>query len=416
MSAPRDPDVGDLDVVVFGASGFVGRLLPAHLAGAAPDGLRIGLAGRSADRLAAVRAGLPARAADWPLVVADVQDAASLAELAGRARVVATTVGPYQRHGLPLVAACATAGTDYVDLTGEVLFVRQSIDRWHTVAVESGARIVHACGFDSVPSELGVLLCAEQAAAEGAGTLEDTVLHVKSAAGGFSGGTIDSMRAQLDAVAGDPALRRLVADPYSLSPDRSAEPELGDEQDRLTVTKDPELGRWTGSFVMAPFNTRIVRRSNALTGYAYGRRFRYREVMGYGRSPLAPLVAAGVTTGLAAGMAGMSFGPTRALLDRVLPAPGTGPTQQVRERGHFRIEVVARTSTGARFTATVAAKGDPGYTATAVMQGESALCLALDRDRLPDRAGVLTPATAMGLPLADRLRAQGFEIGVRRDA
>jgi short subunit dehydrogenase-like uncharacterized protein len=411
MSAPRD-----LDLVVFGASGFVGRLLAAHLAAAAPDGLRIGLAGRSADRLAAVRAGLPERAADWPLVVADVQDAGSLAALAGRARVVATTVGPYQRHGLPLVAACATAGTDYVDLTGEVLFVRQSIDRWHTVAVESGARIVHACGFDSVPSELGVLLCAEQAAQEGAGTLEDTVLHVKSAAGGFSGGTIDSMRAQLDAVAGDPAMRRLVADPYSLSPDRSAEPELGDEQDRLTVTKDPELGRWTGSFVMAPFNTRIVRRSNALTGYAYGRRFRYREVMGYGRSPLAPLVAAGVTTGLAAGMAGMSFGPTRALLDRVLPAPGTGPSEQVRERGHFRIEVVARTSTGARFTATVAAKGDPGYTATAVMQGESALCLVLDRDRLPDRAGVLTPATAMGMPLADRLRAQGFEITVRRDA
>jgi short subunit dehydrogenase-like uncharacterized protein len=211
-------------------------------------------------------------------------------------------------------------------------------------------------------------------------------------------------------------MRRLVADPYSLSPDRSAEPELGDEQDRLTVTKDPELGRWTGSFVMAPFNTRIVRRSNALTGYAYGRRFRYREVMGYGRSPLAPLVAAGVTTGLAAGMAGMAFGPTRRLLDKVLPAPGTGPSEAVRERGHFRIEVVARTSTGARYTATVAAKGDPGYAATAVMQGESALCLVLDRDRLPERAGVLTPATAMGSALADRLRAQGFEITVRRDS
>jgi len=139
-------------------------------------------------------------------------------------------------------------------------------------------------------------------------------------------------------------------------------------------------------------------------------------VMGYGRSPLAPLIAAGVTTGLAAGMAGMSFRPTRSLLDRVLPAPGSGPGEAVRERGHFRIEVVARTSTGARFTATVAAKGDPGYTATAVMQGQSALCLVLDRDRLPARAGVLTPATAMGSVLADRLRAQGFEIRVRRDA
>jgi short subunit dehydrogenase-like uncharacterized protein len=128
------------------------------------------------------------------------------------------------------------------------------------------------------------------------------------------------------------------------------------------------------------------------------------------------VAAAGATAGLAGVLAGMSFGPTRAVLDRVLPAPGSGPSEQVRERGHFRIEVVARTSTGARFTATVAAKGDPGYAATAVMQGESALCLLLDRDRLPDRAGVLTPATALGLPLADRLRAQGFEIGVRRDA
>jgi short subunit dehydrogenase-like uncharacterized protein len=405
----------DLDVVVFGASGFVGRLLAGHLARSAPDGLRIGLAGRSADRLAGVRSGLGPRAAAWPLVVADVQDPGSIADLAKRARVVATTVGPYQRYGLPLVAACATVGTDYVDLTGEVLFVRQSIDRWHAVAVESGARIVHACGFDSVPSELGVLLCAEQAAADGAGTLEDTVLHVKALVASASGGTIDSVRTQLDAVAADPALRPLVDDPYSLSPDRAAEPELGDERDRMTVAKDPELGRWTGSFVMAPFNTRIVRRSNALTGYAYGRGFRYREVMGYGRSPLAPVLAAGFTTGLAVGMAGMSFGPTRALLDRVLPAPGRGPSAAARERGRFRIEVVARTSTGARYTATVAAKGDPGYKATAVMQGESALCLALDRDRLPDRAGVLTPATAMGLALADRLRAQGFEISVRRD-
>ena len=406
----------DLDLVVFGASGFVGRLVAGHLASAAPDGLRIGLAGRSRDRLAAVRSGLGARAADWPLVVADVQDPGSIADLAGRARVVATTVGPYQRYGLPLVAACATAGTDYVDLTGEVLFVRGSIDRWHDVAVGSGARIVHACGFDSVPSELGVLLCAEQAAADGEGTLEDTVLHLVSAQGGFSGGTVDSMRAQVDAVAAGPALRRLVADPYSLSPDRTAEPELGNEQDRLTVTKDPEIGRWTGSFVMAPFNTRIVRRSNALTGYAYGRRFRYREVMGYGRSPLAPVLAAGVTTALAVGMAGMSFGPARALLDRVLPAPGSGPGERAREQGHFRVEVVARTSTGARYVATVAADGDPGYAATAVMLGQSALCLALDRDRLPQRAGVLTPATALGSVLADRLRAQGFEVSVRRDA
>jgi short subunit dehydrogenase-like uncharacterized protein len=405
----------ELDVVVFGATGFVGRLLAEHLAEHAPADVSIGLAGRSADRLAQVRSGLPARAADWPLVVADVQDAGSLQAMAGRARVVATTVGPYARYGLPLVEACATAGTDYADLTGEVLFMRDSIDRFHDVAAASGARIVHACGFDSIPSDLGVLLTAEQARADGAGELTDTVLHVKAMKGGVSGGTIDSARHQIDAVTADKTLRRIAADPYSLSPDRAAEPDLGDERDSLAVSKDPELGRWTGPFVMAAANTRVVRRSNALSGWSYGRTFRYREVMGFGSSPLAPVMAAGMSIGLAAGMAGMAFGPTRAVLDRVLPSPGEGPSEQARRSGFFTVEVVARTTSGARYRTTFGAKGDPGYAATAVMQGESALCLALDRDQLPEAAGVLTPATAMGAALADRLRAQGFRISVERD-
>ena len=411
------PSARDLDVVVFGATGFVGKLLAADLAEHAPDGVRVGLAGRSAQRLEQVRSDLPARAAEWPLVLADVGNPASLAALAEGTQVVATTVGPYARYGLPLVEACARAGTHYADLTGEVLFMRQSIDRFHDVAAASGARIVHACGFDSIPSDLGVLLAAEQARADGAGELTDTVLHVVSMKGGVSGGTIDSARHQLDAVARDKQLRKVVGDPYSLSPDRAAEPDLGDERDSFSVRRDPELGgRWTGPFVMAATNTRVVRRSNALSGWSYGRRFRYREVMGFGRSRLAPLLAGGMTLGLGAGMAGMAFRPTRAVLDRVLPAPGEGPGEQARRNGHFRIEVVARTTSGARYTTRFAAKGDPGYAATAVMQAESALCLALDRDRLPQAAGVLTPATAMGGVLADRLRARGFDISVARDA
>lgn len=406
----------DLDIVVFGATGFVGKLLAAHLADHAPEGVTVGLAGRSADKLAQVRAGLAPRAADWPLLVADVQDVASLQAMAGRARVVATTVGPYARYGLPLVEACATAGTDYVDLTGEVLFMRQSIDRFHDAASTSGARIVHACGFDSIPSDLGVLLAAEQARADGEGELTETVLHVVSMKGGVSGGTIDSARTQLDEMGTDPALKAVVDDPYSLSPDRAGEPDLGDERDSVLPGRDPLLGRWTGPFVMAAANTRVVRRSNALSGWSYGRTFRYREVMGFGTSPLAPVLATGMSAGLAAGMAAMSFGPTRSLLGKVLPKPGEGPSEAARRNGYFRIEVVSRTTTGARYTTTINAKGDPGYAATAVMQGESALCLVLDRDRLPAAAGVLTPATAMGSALADRLRAQGFEISVARGA
>ena len=405
----------DLDVVVFGATGFVGRLTAEHLAAAAPRDVRIGLAGRSRDRLQAVRDGLGDRAADWPLLVADSADDASLARLAGATTVVATTVGPYARYGLPLVRACAAAGTHYADLTGEVLFVRRSIDAAHETAVGTGARIVHSCGFDSVPSDLGVLLAAEQARADGAGELTDTTLLLVSARGGVSGGTVDSVRGLVDEARSSGEARRLLADPYSLSPDRPAEPDLGGERDSFGVRRESALdGRWTAPFVMASFNTRIVRRSNALTGWAYGRGFRYREVMGVGRSPLAPVLAGAVAAGVGGLLAGLALPPTRFVLDRVLPAPGEGPGEKARQAGHFRTETTAGTTGGARYRATVAAKGDPGYAATAVMLGESALALALDGERLPDRAGVLTPATGIGQPLVDRLRDAGMTLEVER--
>ena len=414
MTSP-DLDPAPLDVVVFGATGFVGRLTAAYLARSAPPGARIGLAGRSRERLEAVRAELGPDAADWPLIVADTTDGASVEALARSARVVATTVGPYARYGLPLAQACARAGTHYADLTGEVLFVRQSIDTAHEAAVASGARIVHACGFDSIPSELGVLLAAEQAKADGAGELTDTTLLVQSMRGGVSGGTIDSMRMMVDEARRNAASRRLLLDPYSLSPERAAEPDLGNERDGLGVSRESALGgRWVAPFVMATFNTRIVRRSNALTGWAYGRSFRYREVMSVGRGPAAPVLAGAVAAGIGGLLGGLALPPTRFVLDRVLPRPGEGPSEKARENGHFRIQTTARTTSGATYRTTVAAKGDPGYAATAVMLGESALCLALDTDRLPDRAGVLTPATAMGTVLADRLRAAGFTVTVER--
>ena len=404
----------DLDVVVFGATGFVGRLTAEYLARSAPATARIGLAGRSREKLEAVRGSLGARATDWPLLVADTSDPASLTTLVESTRVVATTVGPYAKYGLPLVEACARAGTDYADLTGEVLFVRDSIDAHDAAATATGARIVHACGYDSIPSDLAVLLLHEAAKADGAGALEDTTLLVRSMRGGVSGGTIDSLRTQVDVARAQPALRKVISDPYALSPDRASEPELGDESEQLFVGRNGERGVWTAPFVMASFNTRIVRRSAALLDHAYGPRFRYREVMSTGRSPLAPAVAAATSAGLWSLAAGMAFPPARLLLDRVLPAPGTGPGEKARANGHFTIETSTRTSSGARYVATVAAKGDPGYAATAVMLGESALCLALDRDRLPERSGVLTPATAMGTPLADRLRAAGFTVTVER--
>ncbi len=411
MPAP-DPDQREHDVVVYGASGFVGVLTAKYLLEQAPSGTRIALGGRSKAKLERTRESLGGGAADWPLVVADSQDQAAVEALAASTRVVATTVGPYVRWGLPLVVACARAGTHYADLCGEVLFMRRAIDAAHDVAVGTGARIVHACGFDSIPSDLGVLLLHEAAAAGGHGDLQDTTLVVEAMRGGASGGTIDSLRTSVDEGRRDPAVGALLADPYGLSPDRANEPDLGPEGDPVGAVNDRELGGWLAPFLMGTINTRVVRRSNALQGHVYGRSLRYRELMSMGRGPLGAAKAAGVAGAMAGFQVGLAFPPARAVLDLVLPSPGEGPDEAAREAGFFEIATHARTAGGARLRCEMRAQGDPGYKATAVMFGESALALAFDGERLPERAGVLTPATAMGTVLADRLRAAGHRYDV----
>ena len=398
------------DIVLHGATGFVGALVAAYLAGAAHADVRIALSGRSREKLERTRAELPSSAQGWPLVVADAADPTALAALAASTRVVVSTVGPYATYGLPLVEACARAGTHYADLTGEVLFVREAIDRCDALARESGARIVHSCGYDSVPSDLGVLLLHEAA-----GELADVRL-VATAKGGISGGTVASMRAQMDAMRHDPAARRLAADPHALSPDPAAEPAPVQPPDAGPPGRLRD-GTWTAPFIMAGYNTRIVRRSNALTDWSYGRGLRYGELMGCGRGVRGAAAAGGVTAGLVGALAGisaaMTTAPTRALLDRVLPAPGSGPSAATRAAGWFRSELHAVASGGRRFRAVVAGAGDPGYAATAVMLGESALCLA--EDATGDRAGSLTPATAMGTALVERLRKAGHTYDVHAE-
>ena len=402
-----------LDIVVYGATGFVGQLLAAYLARSAPKEIRVGLGGRSRARLAHVREGLGAAAASWPLLEADAANPGALRALAEATHVIATTVGPYRRNGINLVEACVNAGTHYTDLTGEVLFIRESIDRFHDIAARKGVRIVHSCGFDSIPSDLGTLLLHQAVVADKAGDLEDTTLVVRALKGGISGGTLASGQLQADEARADPAVAKVVEDPYALSPDRSEEPDLGDEADLTGFARDEELKTWIGPFIMAGINTRAVRRSNALQGWAYGRRFRYREVTAFGNGLTAPVQAAAMSTGLRAVYAGMGFGPTRALINRVMPSPGEGPSEKLQREGFFKIEVHGRTSTGKRYVSKVSAKGDPGYAATAVMLGEAALCLALDGERLPRRGGVLTPSTGLGNPLVERLRVAGMTLEAR---
>jgi len=404
----------EFEIVLFGATGYVGSLVAAHLAAVAGPGVRVALAGRSGARLEAVRGALGEGARGWGLVEVDATDADGLRRLASRTGVLATTVGPFARDGREVVRAAAEEGTHYADLTGEVLFVRWTLDEVDARARQTGARIVHSCGFDSVPSDLGVLMTAERAASEGQGSLREVTLVVRSMRGGVSGGTVDSLRQQAIATRQAPA-RRLVRDPYALSPSRAQEPASPRGPARLLpVERERDSGHWLGPFVMAPYNTRVVRLSNALTGWSYGRGFRYREVMDAGSGLAAPARAVAMAVGLGAVGAGLAWAPTRAVLDRVLPRPGQGPSAAERAAGSFRMELDAATTTGARYRTTIAADHDPGYGGTAVMFGQSALCLAVDGARLPARSGVLTPATGLGHPLVDRLRAQGFTFEVER--
>jgi short subunit dehydrogenase-like uncharacterized protein len=401
----------DIDIMVFGATGYVGKLTAGYLA-RSRSGLAIALAGRSKKRLEAVRAGLGGRAKDWPLIVADVDKPGSLKDMASRSRLVLNAVGPYTRYGLPVVAACANAGTDYIDLTGEVPFVRRSIDQSHRRARDSGARIVHSCGFDSIPSDLTVYALSRRVADDRAGELADTTLVLRDYSGGYAGGSVATMVDLMRLTASDPEVRQMLDDPYSLSPDRGAEPDLGQQIDLPLLPGHevaPELaGLWTSGYVMALYNTRCVRRSNALMKWAYGRSFRYSETLIMGSFPGAALAGAmfnaGIATASRFGGHYLRMLPT-GLVDRMTPAAGTG--NDMGSRGHYRVETYATTTTGRRYRATIAQPADPGYSATAVLAGESALALVLDRDRLPDRHGVLTPASAMGDVLLGRLPAAG---------
>ena len=420
MSSPENAADREFDIVLYGATGFVGKLTAQYLA-TAGDGARIALAGRSTDRLLAVRDTLGPAAQSWPLIAADASQPSTLNAMAASTRVVISTVGPYMRYGVPLVAACAAAGTDYADLTGEPLFIRECLDLYHKEAVDTGARIVHSCGFDSIPSDLTVFALYRQAERDGAGQLGDTNYVVRRFAGGLSGGTIASMTNLFREAAKDPEARRLLNDPYTLTPDRSAEPDFGPQPDaRWRRGRDiaPELdGYWVGAFAMAIPNSRIVRRSNAMLGYAYGRRFEYAEQMSLGRSIVAPVAAAMATGGNVAtvelGGRFLDRVPER-ILERILPKPGTGPSERAREQGHYTVETYTTTSTGARYVARMSQQGDPGYKATSVLLGESGLALALDRDKLSELTGVLTPAAAMGDALLARFPAAGVSLETLR--
>lgn len=400
------------DIVLFGATGFTGRLVAAHLARAhLGEGLKLALAGRDRRKLEGIRDDVaretPA-AKDVPILIADAHDEAALAAVARSTKVVATTVGPYAKYGATLVAACAKHGTHYADLTGEVTFMRRSIDRHHEEARASGARIVHTCGYDSIPSDLGTWFVAK-AYRERFGEAPEALVHAAGESrGGASGGTIASMLFLFEEAARDREVRRLLADPYALVPG----PHRGhDGRDQLGVRFDRTLGMWTGPFIMAQVNSRVVRRTSALLeaegrgGYGDAR---YEECMSTGKGPGAALGAAALGAGLGLATVGLAIGPVRRFAAaRFLPKPGEGPSEEVRRRGYF-VSRFAATGRAGTVRAKMRGEGDPGYAATARMIGESAMCLA--KDALTSPGGVRTPASTMPDELLLRLRAQRFTL------
>lgn len=403
----------EFDVVLWGASGFTGQLVAEYLVrnylqrDAGKMDLRLALAGRNEAKLRAVAETVGAP--QLPLLLGDSLDAKSLDAICERTKVVISTVGPYAKYGAELVGAAVRNRTHYCDLTGEAQFIRAMIDAHHDAARESGARIVHCCGYDSIPSDLGTLM-VQQAMHERHGRYASEVkLAVGKTKGGLSGGTLASMLNVVDELKRDPAARKVLGNPYALNPAGISGPDGGDQ---MGVRFDEDLEQWTAPFLMAAINTRVARRSHALMGLPWGRDFRYSEVTATGSGPRGFAIAAAMTGGIGAFMGLLALPLSRPLIEGRLPSPGEGPSKQQRDSGYFETHLLALAGEH-RVQGLVGDRQDPGYGSTARMLAESALCLCLDEDELTSEGGILTPSTAMGMRLVERLRAAGMTWEIR---
>ncbi len=393
-----------LDLIVYGATGFTGRLVAEYLHTTYGVGREVtwAMAGRSLEKLQRVREELGI-GANLPLRVADASDLPALKALVAQARVVISTVGPYQLHGNALVAACAEAGTDYVDLCGEPGWMAQKIPELQTPAATSGARIVFSCGFDSIPFDLGVVFLQFEAMRRLGEPLVRVHGRVKTMKGTFSGGTAASLLATLDAAGRDRTLIRTLGNPYALVPGFK-----GPRQPDDTLAEYDELAQsWTAPFVMAPINTKNVHRTHALRGHPWGQDFVYSERLLTGRGGKGEKRARKAARNHRLQNLLLGIAPTRALIRRfALPQPGEGPTRSQRESGHYELLFVGETASGERLAARVTGDRDPGYGSTCKLISEAALCLAQEVDHSMAPGGVWTPGAAMGLVLVRRLQAR----------
>lgn len=384
--------MAEFDVIVYGATGFTGKLIAEYMHATYPT-RSWAMAGRSAEKLTAVRdeLGLPS---DTALIEADAADPASIDAMALRGRVIITTVGPYQLYGEALVAACAKHGTDYVDLSGEPPFMWDMIEKYDALAKETGARIVHSCGFDSVPFDMGVYFLQAAANDRFGAPLRDVKCRVRGMAGTASGGTAASGAETMKRAKSDPSVFQRLMSPFALTPGfEGAKQPTGHKS-----YEDADFGVWVAPFFMATINTKNVHRSNMLMGHAYGKDFTYEEMMFTGKGDKGAALAEQV--------AKTDIGALSAKLK-----PGDGPSKEERENGSYDLMFTGVSTDGERLIVGVKGDRDPGYGSTSKMITECAMCLLDEAKDTP--GGVLTPAPAFGQAIIDRLQAKaGLTFGV----
>lgn len=394
-------------VVLYGATSFVGQITAHYLTeflsnAKDKNGANVtwAIAGRDEEKLNELQSNLASKV---DIIIADSNDAASLDKMTKQAQVIISTVGPYLKYGQPLIKSCAENGTDYVDLTGEAIFIKDMMDKYQDAAKQSGARIVNSCGFDSIPSDLGVYFTQQQAQEKLGSTCDVIHMRVKAAKGGLSGGTIASMATIFEEVGQDKSRRKQVANPYLLNDDKDA-PNV--RQDNVSKPEyDEEHKRWLAPFVMASINTRIVHRSNQLLGYEYGRDFKYDEAMWMKDGVKGKLSSYAMSAGLMGFATAMMIKPSRELLSKhVLPKSGSGPSKEEQENGYFDIRLFGETANNDAINTKVTGDKDPGYGSTSRMLAQAALCLAQDISKDDVGGGFWTPASAMGNRLIERLQ------------
>nr|VFK79741.1 MAG: Uncharacterized conserved protein [Candidatus Kentron sp. SD] len=383
------------DIVIYGASGYTGRLVAEHMARRYPigSGVTWAMAGRDADKLARIRKEIGA-SPDIPILIADASDPLAIRTMVKSTKVVCTTVGPYQRYGTELVAACAAKGTDYVDLCGEPAWMRAMIDAYESMAKTSGARIVFSCGFDSIPFDMGVYFLQEHAGRTLGVNAHTIKSRVRTMRGGFSGGSAASFKSTVSTARKDPSLARLLRDPFALTPGFR-----GAEQPNSTKPLfDDVLGQWIAPFIMAPINTKNIHRSNFLMGYPYGKDFIYDEMI---------IIEPGEQGERTANL----FTNIKHLEREDIPRPGEGPSREERESGCYEVLLIGETTHDRHIRIVVTGDRDPGYGSSSRMIAESAVYLSDGSVNAP--GGIYTPAAAFGLSFIDRLRSNAgltFEV------